>query len=113
MLLRSLLLQSVACCSSISAVTVTGSLPSDGRPDPALPESPTPSAAPAAFQFYPAAVAEKQAYWNASYNSWGGSVVNDSGTYHLFMSGMAGKGSTLSSWTTVSEVVRAVSSAPA
>ena len=35
------------------------------------------------FAFYPAATPMKQAYWNVSANTWGGSVYNDSGTCKL------------------------------
>ena len=45
----------------------------------------------------------KQAYWNSTLNTWGGSVYNDSGKYHMFMSALA-DGKTLDSWASDSYV---------
>ena len=56
------------------------------------------------FEFYPAQTPDKQAYWDKKLNTWGGSVYNDSGTYHMFMSAMA-DGKPLSSWSTASCVI--------
>ena len=71
-----------------------------------------PAANTTGFEFYPAAPASEQAYWNTSLNTWGGSVYAENATsFHMFMSAMAGQ-STLSHWETASYVVRAVSQTP-
>ena len=64
------------------------------------------------LELEPAAVPASQAYWNASLETWGGSVIaDDAGGYHLFAAAMAG-GCTLDQWATNSFVMHGVADRP-
>ena len=79
----------------------------------ALPAALPAAAAPRFLELAPAAPPARQAYWNASLDTWGGSVVaDDAGNYHLYAAAMA-EGCTLEQWATNSYIIHAVSATPA